>query len=113
MSETTRRDVLCAGTVMLTGAAVNTPVQVAADAHSSSRLDPECNFGHSILFMDEYYRGTLEILGRLHGEVEHVAELSARAAGVIRGGRTVWTSMDLGHLQNNNGFIVNIIIGGE
>jgi hypothetical protein len=80
-----------------------TPIKAHAEADATvpPHWDQECNFGHTILFMDEYYLGTLDILRRLHGEVEQVAELSARAANVIRDGRTVWTSMDAGHLPHH------------
>jgi hypothetical protein len=105
MAKTTRRDVLCAGTSMIAGVAsglVATPQATHAKEHVEKPMhqDAECNFGHTILFMDEYLRGTLEILGRLHGEVERVGELSARAASVTRSGRTVWTSMDSGHMPH-------------
>lgn len=103
MAQTTRRDVLHAGVALLSGAAsgsISAPRTARAGGGMAhvEHFDTECNFGHTILFMDEYYRGTLEILGRLHGEVEHTEELSARAASVIRSGRTVWTSMDSGHM---------------
>ena len=106
MAETSRRDILRAGATMFAGVAsgsLATPQTTQADVHdvnavTSAQGNAECNFGHTILFMDEYFRDTLEILGRLHGEVEHVGELSARAASVIRNGKTVWTSMDEGHI---------------
>lgn len=89
---------------MVAGAAGSLATTSTAQAYDRTETsfdnDPECNFGHTILFMDEYYRGTMEILGRLHGEVEHVGELSARAASVFRSGRTVWTSMDSGHMPH-------------
>ena len=73
MDKTTRRDVLRAGTSMFAGVAsglVTTPQATYAEKHVEKPMHPdaECNFGHTILFMDEYLRGTLEILGRLHGE---------------------------------------------
>ena len=49
-------------------------------------------------FMADYHQGTLEILECLGGELDHIAELSSRAAAVIEAGGTVWTSMDLGHM---------------
>ena len=55
-------------------------------------------FGHTMLFMEEYHQATMEILGRLSGELDQVGELSSRAAGVIKQGGTVWTSMDDGHM---------------
>jgi hypothetical protein len=48
--------------------------------------------------MADYHQGTLEILARLEGELDHIAELGSRAADVIAAGGTVWTSMDLGHM---------------
>ena len=102
MTKSTRRDILrvsAAAIAGVTGGTLATPSTIRAGENSEHRT-AECNFGHTILFMDEYYRGTIEILGRLHGEVEHVAELSARAARVIRSGGTVWTSMDTGHLPH-------------
>jgi hypothetical protein len=105
MAETTRRNVLRAGVTTIAGVAggsLTTPSAKLAQAGetASPNRNAECNFGHTMLFMDEYYRGTREILGRLHGEVEHVVELSARAASLIRNGRTVWTSMDSGHMPH-------------
>ncbi len=105
MSVSTRREILHAGATLVAGAAVGSltaPSPTHADVRTKTSFDndPECNFGHTLLFMDEYYQGTLEILGRLHGEVEHVGELSARAASVMRNGRTVWTSMDSGHMPH-------------
>ncbi len=38
----------------------------------ASKWDHEYTFGHTILFMEEYHQGTMEILGRLSGEIEHV-----------------------------------------
>jgi hypothetical protein len=105
MTAPTRRELLRSGVTAVAavaGASLRTPctAHAAEDAASLPHQDAECNFGHTILFMDEYYRGTLEILGRLYGEVEPLMELGARAASVIRGGRTVWTSMDSGHLPH-------------
>ena len=102
MTEAPRRDVLRVGGTVLAGVASGLPVAPrtahGARAEISAHRDKECHFGHTIPFMDEYLQGTLEILGRLHGEVEHVNELSVRAASVIRNGRTVWTSMNFGHM---------------
>ena len=101
MTKTTRRDILRSSLAGI--AAAPLPALNAARAEvsaSQSEQNRECNFGHTMLFMDEYRRGTLEILGRLHGEVERVVELSSRAAEVIRTGGTVWTSMDSGHIAH-------------
>ena len=62
------------------------------------RRQRKSTFGHTILFMEEYYQGTMEILGRLSGELDQIGDLSSRAAEVIKKGRTVWTSMDDGHM---------------
>jgi hypothetical protein len=104
MAAPTRRELLRSGVTAVAGVAggsLMAPCTTHAGAVDPPHQNAECNFGHTIPFMDEYYRGTLEILGRLHGEVELVAELSARATGVIRDGRTVWTSMDSGHLPHH------------
>ncbi len=98
MPETTRRDLLQVGTTVMAGAVLTPAVQAGMEFHSPQVHGSQANFGHTMLFMDEYYEGTLKILGRLRTEIEHVAELSARAADAIQRGRTVWTSMDTGHL---------------
>jgi hypothetical protein len=49
-------------------------------------------------FMEDYHQGTLEILALLGDELDHIAELASRAAGIVRVGGTLWTSMDLGHM---------------
>jgi len=99
MTEATRRHVLRIGASAIAGVAGGSLATPTSQARADSvRPDEECNFGHTLLFMDEYFQGTLEILRRLYGEVEHVAELAARAANVIRNGGTVWTSMDSGHM---------------
>ena len=50
---------------------------------------------------DEYYAGACGILDGLRGELEHVDELTARAASVIRRGGTVYASMNFGHLPEH------------
>jgi hypothetical protein len=52
-------------------------------------------------FMEEYLAGTLAILDGLRGELEHVGELTSRAAHVIRSGGTVYASMNFGHLPEH------------
>jgi len=52
-------------------------------------------------FMDVYLAGACAILDGLRGELEHVGELTARAASVIRGGGTVYASMNVGHLPEH------------
>ena len=103
MPNTTRRDLLRAGAAAVSIAAVGSMIPAReADAGPKvpgpSRWDHEYTFGHTELFMQEYHRGTLEILGRLAGERELIGELTSRAAAVIKRGGTVWTSMDLGHM---------------
>ena len=51
-----------------------------------------------MLFMEEYHQATMEMLGRLSGELDQVGELTSRAAAVIKAGGTAWTSMDDGHM---------------
>ena len=53
-----------------------------------------------ILFMEEYHQGMLEILRHQSGELEHIGELTSRAAHVIKNGGTVWASMDSGHMPH-------------
>ncbi len=61
----------------------------------------EYTFGHTIPFMHEYHQGTMELLGRLNGEIDHIGDLSSRAASVVRNGGTVWTSMNIGHMPSS------------
>ena len=105
MVKTTRRSVLYSGVSAISGVATASlatlnAARSEADPGDAQNLTAEYDYGHTVLFMDEYYQGTIEILGRLHGELDQVAELSARAAQVIRKGGTVWTSMDSGHLPH-------------
>ncbi|MCD6307376.1 MAG: hypothetical protein J7M24_00115 [Candidatus Latescibacteria bacterium] len=103
MAGYSRRGMLKAGMLAGAGAAAG---GAGADAScgagpvvgSGGRWDAEYDFGHRILFMDEYLQGTLNILGCLRGEIGHIVELSARAAGVIRSGGTVWSSANIGHM---------------
>ena len=48
--------------------------------------------------MEEYYQGTLDILGAQSGELDQIGDLTSRAAGLVKKGGTVWTSMNLGHM---------------
>ena len=105
MDKTNRRDVLRAGATLVaaaTGQACARPevVQAAPRKEPSSRWNHEYTFGHTILFMEEYHQGTMEILGRLTGELELIGELTSRAANVVRSGGTVWTSMNSGHMPH-------------
>ena len=49
-------------------------------------------------YMAQYHKGTMKILNALAGELEQIGSLTSRAAGVIRDGGRVWTSMYSGHL---------------
>lgn len=49
-------------------------------------------------YMAQYHEGTMRILEAIAGELEQIGSLTTRAAGVIRAGGRVWTSMHLGHL---------------
>lgn len=64
----------------------------------TNRWDHEYTWGHDKLFMEEYYDGTMEILGCLSGEIDQIGDLTDRAASVIKNGGTVWQSMDIGHM---------------
>lgn len=99
---TTRRNLLRAGATTLAAATVSRPATVPAAPLDgrTSRWDHEYTFGRTQLFMEEYHQGSLEILGRLHGELEWIGELTSRAASVIRQGHTVWTSMNTGHMPH-------------
>jgi hypothetical protein len=103
MPETSRRQILRAGVAAVAGAvggASHQPSEVEAHAPltPASRWDSEYTFGHTQLFMEEYLEGTLGILRRQRGELEHIGELTSRATSVIRAGHTVWTWMTLGHM---------------
>jgi len=106
MDKTNRRELFRAGGALVAAAigqaAVKPIVAEAAPQKSrTSRWDREYTFGHTMLFMEEYHQGTMEILGSLSGEVELIGELTSRAARVIRKGGTVWTSMNSGHMPHH------------
>jgi len=106
MTKPTRRNLLRAGATLAAGAAGHGALQATAAAAApretgTSKWDHEYTFGHTQLFMEQYYRGTMEILGRLGGEVNLIGELTSRAASVIRNRHTVWTSMDEGHMPHH------------
>ncbi len=65
-----------------------------------NRWDNEYDYGHTILFMEEYHQGILEIFGCISGEIEHIGELSSRAAYIIKNGGNVYQNMNLGHMPN-------------
>ena len=103
MSKTNRRQMLRSSAAMGAGIAAGAifnsgSVKADCQEENACKWEKEYNFGHTILFMDEYYQGTMELLGRLSGEIDHVGELSSRAANVIKNGGTVWTSMNIGHM---------------
>ena len=103
MLKTNRRNMLRAGATLGAGiatGAVLTPAPLAAGSRKTqtSKWEHEYTFGHTILFMEEYHQGTMEILGRLSGELNHIGELSSRAAQVIRNGGTVWNGITVGHM---------------
>ncbi len=105
MRKTNRRDMLRAGALLGAGIASGnaSSADAARPAHSpigGSKWDDEYNFGHTILFMEEYLQGTLEILGCLSGELEHIGELSDRAVSVVKAGGTVWNSANIGHMPS-------------
>lgn len=103
MSKITRREMFRTGVTLGAGAAAGSlfnskNAEATVKKEQADMPGDEYTFGHTILFMDEYHQGTMEILGRLSGEVEHVGELGARAASVVKNGGTVWTSMNVGHM---------------
>ena len=105
MSKTSRREILHTGATFVAGIAghsVTVPTVAVATPGPQpvSKWDHEYTFGHTILFMEEYHQGTMEILGRQSGELDQIGELTSRAASVIKNGGTVWTSMDLGHIPH-------------
>jgi len=96
-----RRDLLLGGAAVVGSLASVQPVSSApAATETRSKWDHEYTFGHSKLFMDQYHEGILGILAKIAGEAELVGELSTRAARVVRSGRTVWTSMNEGHMPH-------------
>jgi len=104
MLKISRREMLRKGAALSAGIAagsfMNTGVSQAECPMKKNQCswENEYTFGHTVLFMEEYHQGTMEILGRLSGEVTHVGELTSRAASAIRNGGSVWTSMNIGHM---------------
>ena len=71
----------------LSGSADRSEVQ-AAETGGGECLGPGApTFGHTMLFMEEYHQATMEILGRLSGELDQVGELSSRAGRRDQAGR--------------------------
>lgn len=105
MPSSTRRDVLRAGAVLAAGIAASPGDQLAIATPTDvgekpGPWDHEHTFGHTRLFMDEYHQGSLEILGRISGELPLIGELTSRAARTVQAGGTVWTSMNSGHMPH-------------
>jgi len=109
MAKTSRRNLLKKGAALGVGIAsgyalspdvsnASCPSQPCDNSGNTSKWDHEYTWGHTKLFMEEYHAGTMEILGRLSGEIGHVGELTSRAADVIKNGGTVWQSMNVGHM---------------
>ncbi|MHB9028136.1 MAG: phosphoheptose isomerase family protein [Candidatus Latescibacterota bacterium] len=102
MRNTSRRTMLRTGALlgagMVSGNTLPTAPANAAAASTGSKWDDEYNFGHTILFMEEYLQGTLAILGCLSGEIGHIADLAERAVSVQKAGGTVWNSAHIGHM---------------
>ncbi len=101
MASFNRREVIQAGALLGGTVAAGSWMEVAArprSADAECRWQREYTFGHTVLFMEEYYQGTLDILGAQSGELDQIGDLTSRAASVIRRGGTVWTSMNLGHM---------------
>ncbi len=105
MPSTSRRNLLNAGATLVAGMAGHsllktTETQAAPARHENSEWEHEYTFGHTVLFMEEYHQGTMEILRCQSGELDQIGELTSRAARVINDGGTVWTSMDSGHMPH-------------
>ncbi len=105
MEQTTRRDLLRGGATLVAAAAGQGSLppsvsQAAPRESGASKWDHEYTFGHTVLFMEQYHQGTMEILGRLTGETELIGELTSRLASVVRKGGTVWMSMNQGHMPH-------------
>ncbi|MFC1692487.1 hypothetical protein ACFL1R_03170 [Candidatus Latescibacterota bacterium] len=106
MSQTSRREMLRTGAALGAGIAAGVITNtVPTEAHpikkNTCKWENEYTFGHTVLFMEEYHLGTMEILGRLSGELDHIGELSSRAAHVIKSGGTVWASINVGHMPGS------------
>ncbi len=101
MAKLNRRKMIQTGALLGGGVAAGRWLEIPAAAHSGEsdcRWQQEYTFGHTVLFMEEYYQGTLDILGAQSGELDQIGDLTSRAASLVRKGGTVWTSMNLGHM---------------
>jgi len=102
MQSTTRRTLLKQGALLGAGLAAGgiqpRAVEAGKAKKGGARWEHEYDFGHTMLFMDEYYQGTMNILGCLAGEIGHIEELSSRAVSVIKNGGVVWNNANIGHM---------------
>lgn len=105
MFNQSRRAVLRRGAALGAGIAAgavinpdNAEAQLNKTNPYSSKWDSEYTWGHTIPFMEEYYNGTMEMLGCLSGEIEQIGELSSRASTIIKEGGTVWSGINVGHM---------------
>jgi len=105
MSAFSRRTML--GRSALAGLAAITPYSASANAAAvaaaddDSRWKHEYDYGHRMLFMDEYLTGTKSILGCIAGETGHISDLADRAVSVIKNGGTVWNNANIGHMPSS------------
>jgi hypothetical protein len=73
-------------------------MSLSSDAHKEIIM-PQANSRRS--FMDTYFTGSCDIIDRLRGELEHIGELTTRAADVIRGSGVVYASINFGHMPEH------------
>ncbi len=105
MKTTSRRSMLRTGALMSAGIATGGTLApsgagAACSCGNGTEWEREYTFGHTVLFMDEYLDGTLQILGSLSGEIDHIGELAERAKSVVKAGGTVWNSANIGHMPS-------------
>ncbi len=102
MKPVSRRGALRAGGVigagLASGGLTATRRAEAMSKQGGIGLDGEYTFGHTSLFMDQYYDGTIEILSGIRGDFDQIGDLTNRAVKVLKNGGTVWTSMNIGHM---------------
>ena len=76
MPHSSCRDILRTGAALSAGilsGAVSSPGEKNHTAvHQANTWEREYNHGHTVLFMEEYHQGAMEILGRLSGELDHI-----------------------------------------
>ena len=103
MARLNRREIFKAATLLGGTVAAGSWLEETSRADHNEidcQWEQEYTFGHTVLFMEEYYQRTLEILGAQSGELDQIGDLTSRAANVIRNGGTVGTSLGLGHLPH-------------